>query len=100
MANMEDVLEVYQRPYDPTIPQICMDEQPVQLIKETRGPLPRAPGKPERYDYEYERNGTANIFMFSQPVAGQARCRWESTLEHGVRHRRSERYGSYCEVYI
>ncbi len=76
---MEDVLEVYQRPYDPTIPQICMDEQPVQLIKETRGPLPRAPGKPERYDYEYERNGTANIFMFSQPVVGGRRV---SVREH------------------
>ena len=76
---MEDVLEVYQRPYDPTIPQICMDEQPVQLIKEPRGPLPRAPGKPERYDYEYERNGTANIFMFSQPVVGGRRV---SVREH------------------
>ena len=73
MANMEDVLEVYHRPYDPTIPQICMDEQPVQLIKETRVPLPGAPGKPERYDYEYERNGTASIFMFSQPVVGWRR---------------------------
>ena len=70
---MEDVREVYPRPYDPTIPQICMDEQPVQLIRETRAPLPVAPGKPERYDYEYERNGTANIFMFSQPLAGWRR---------------------------
>lgn len=70
---MEDVLEVYQRPYDPAIPQICMDEQPVQLIKETRVPLPGAPGKPARYDYEYERNGTASIFMFSQPLAGWRR---------------------------
>lgn len=47
---MEDVLEVYHRPYNPNIPQICMDEQPVQLIKETRTPLPVEPGKPERYD--------------------------------------------------
>ena len=73
MANMEEVLAVYQRPYDPTIPQICMDEQPVQLIKETRLPLPVTPGKPQRYDYEYERNGTANIFMFSQPLVGWRR---------------------------
>ena len=73
MANMEEVVAVYQRPYDPTIPQICMDEQPVQLIKETRLPLPVTPGKPQRYDYEYERNGTANIFMFSQPLVGWRR---------------------------
>ena len=54
---MEDVLEVYQRPFDPHFPVVCMDEQPVQLIKETRTPLPPEPGKPERYDHEYERNG-------------------------------------------
>ena len=55
---MEDVLSVYQRPYDPEIPVVCMDEQPMQLTKETRIPLPAEPGKPERYDHEYERNGT------------------------------------------
>lgn len=71
---MEDVLAVYQRPYNPNIPQICMDEQPVQLIKETRTRLPLEPGKPERYDYEYERNGTTNIFMFSQPLEGWRRA--------------------------
>jgi hypothetical protein len=70
---MEDVPAVYQRPYDPTLPQICMAEQPVQLLQETRVPLPGAPGKPERYDYEYERKGTASIFMFSQPVVGWRR---------------------------
>jgi transposase len=67
---MEDVLEVYHRPYDPEMPVVCMDEQPVQLTKETRIPLPIAPGQPERYDYEYERNGTASIFMFCEPKAG------------------------------
>ena len=71
---MEDVLEVYQRPYNPNLPQICRDEQPVQLIKEPRTPLPLEPGKPERYDYEYERNGTTNIFMFSQPLEGWRRA--------------------------
>lgn len=71
---MEDVLEVYHRPLTPHIPQICMDEQPVQLLKEARTPLPLEPGKPERYDYEYERNGTTNIFMFSQPLAGWRRA--------------------------
>lgn len=70
VANMEDILEVYQCPYDPTVPLICMDEQPTQLIKETRNPLPMKPGQEQRYDYEYERNGTAAIFMFSEPLNG------------------------------
>lgn len=76
---MEDVLEVYHRPYDPETPVVCMDEQPVQLTKETRTPLPREPGKPERYDHEYERNGTASIFMFCEPKAGK---RTVSAHEH------------------
>ncbi|GAA6623023.1 hypothetical protein NUACC26_088480 [Scytonema sp. NUACC26] len=67
---MENVLEVYHRPYDADFPVICMDEQPIQLVKETRTPLPMEPGKPERYDSEYERNGTASIFMFCEPKAG------------------------------
>ena len=70
VAHMEDVLDVYQRPYDPQVPMVCMDEHPVQLLKETRQPLPAAPGKPEKVDYEYERNGTANIFMFTEPLNG------------------------------
>jgi hypothetical protein len=70
VAHMEDVLEVYHRPYDPQIPMVCMDEQPVQLIQEVRHPLPAEEGKPERYDYEYERNGTANLFMFTEPLTG------------------------------
>lgn len=70
VAHMEDVLEVYHRPYDPTRPVVCMDEQPVQLIKETRLPLPAAPGRPECVDYEYERNGTANVFLFTEPLGG------------------------------
>lgn len=67
---MEDVLAVYERPYDPAAPVVCMDEQPVQLVKETRQPIPAAPGRPARVDYEYERNGTAAIFMFTEPKAG------------------------------
>jgi hypothetical protein len=70
---MEDVLAVYHRPYDPRRPVICMDEQPVQLIKETRLPLPATPGQPLRVDYEYERIGTANIFLFTEPLAGWRR---------------------------
>ncbi len=67
---MEDVLEIYHRPYDPKRPVVCMDEQPVQLIKETRQPLPVKPGQPECFDYEYERNGTVSLFMFSEPLSG------------------------------
>jgi hypothetical protein len=67
---MEDVLELYKRPYNSAIPVICMDEQPTQLIKETRMKIPVEPGKPERVDYEYERNGTAVNFMFTEPLAG------------------------------
>lgn len=67
---MEDVLEIYHLPYAPTCPVICMDEQPVQLVKETRVPLPAKPGQPEAVDYEYERNGTANIFIFTEPLTG------------------------------
>jgi hypothetical protein len=67
---MEDVLEIYHLPYSPTRPVICMDEQPVQLVKETRVPLPAKSGQPASIDYEYERNGTANIFMFTEPLTG------------------------------
>ena len=70
VAHMEEVLDVYHMPYDPQLPMVCMDEQPVQLIQEVRKPLPAEEGQPERYDYEYERNGTANIFMFTEPLSG------------------------------
>jgi hypothetical protein len=66
---MEDVLDLYERPYDSRFPVICMDEQPVQLIGETQLLLPMEPGHPERYDYEYRRNGTAVNFMFTEPLA-------------------------------
>jgi hypothetical protein len=70
VAHMEEVLEIYHLPYDPKRPVICMDEQPIQLVKETRIPLLAKPGYPESTDYEYERNGTANIFLFTEPLAG------------------------------
>jgi hypothetical protein len=69
-AAMEDVLDVYAQPYDPVCPVLCMDEQPVQLLKETRTPIPATRKHPRRVDYEYERAGTANIFMFAEPLAG------------------------------
>jgi hypothetical protein len=68
---MEDVLDVYARPYDPKRPQVCFDELLVQLIAETRNPLPPKAGQPKRYDYEYKRNGTRNLFVFFQPLAGR-----------------------------
>ena len=70
VARMEDVLDIYRWEYDETCPVVCMDEQPTQLVKETRQPLPCEPGKPAKYDYEYERNGTANNFMFTEPLGG------------------------------
>ena len=66
--HMEDILEVYKRPADPKHPVVCFDEKPVQLVSEKRIPLPSRPGKPERYDYEYRREGVANLFMFFAPM--------------------------------
>lgn len=68
---MEDVLEVYAEPYDPTRPKVNFDETSKQLIKETRQPLPARPGKRPRFDYEYERNGTRNLFLFVEPQPGE-----------------------------
>jgi hypothetical protein len=66
--HMEDVLDVYQRPFDPKYPLVCFDETPVQLVSETRQALPLKVGQPARYDYEYHREGTANLFMFFAPL--------------------------------
>jgi hypothetical protein len=70
VAAMEDVLELYAEPYDPQRPVVCFDEVPVQLIAETRQPVPAQPGQPERFDYEYRRNGTCNQFVWVEPLAG------------------------------
>jgi hypothetical protein len=67
---MEDVLAVYHRPYDAKRPLVCLDEASKQLIGETVQPLPAEPGQPERFDYEYVRNGTVNLFMISEPLLG------------------------------
>jgi hypothetical protein len=69
-ASMEEVLDVYARPYDSQYPVLCMDEQPIQLLKETRTPIAGTKKHPRRVDYEYERAGTASIFMFCEPLAG------------------------------
>jgi hypothetical protein len=82
VANMEEVLETYAQPYDPRHPVVCMDEQPIQLLKETRVPIPATKEHPRRVDYEYERAGTASIFMFCEPLSG-----WR---EVSVRERRTK----------
>ncbi len=70
MARMEDVIEVYHRPYDEKRPLICIDESSKQLVSEVRAPLPVRPGAVARYDYEYKREGVANLFMVSEPLLG------------------------------
>ena len=72
---MEDILEVYQRPYDPKRPLVCLDETSKQLIAETRVPIAAKPGRPARHDYEYRRNGTANLFMMFAPLEGWRRVK-------------------------
>jgi hypothetical protein len=70
VAHMENIIETYEKPYDPARPVVCMDEQPVQLVRETRTPLAATKTRPKRVDYEYERAGTANIFLFTEPLSG------------------------------
>ena len=73
--KMEDVLDVYRRPYDARRPQVCLDETSKQLIGETRTPIPAANGREARYDHEYKRNGVANLFMIFEPLAGRRRVK-------------------------
>lgn len=75
VCNMEDVLDVYKRPYDEKKPVVCMDETNKQQLKEVRAPIPIEPGKPERFDTEYERNGTSNIFISFEPLKGKRRLK-------------------------
>src|SRR5262245_61270345 len=94
-AAMEDVLEVYTRAHDPARPFVCLDETSKQLVAETRTPLPMQPGPAARYDYEYERNGTASLFMLFAPLEGWRhvtvterlveRFEWHYTPRHGSR---------------
>ena len=92
---MEQVLDVYKRPYDPKSPVVCMDETPRQLIKATRTPIPGTRGRLERHDYEYERCGIYTVFMASEPLAGKrfvkaterkTKCDWAAFHEG---HRRT-----------
>jgi hypothetical protein len=70
VANMEMVLDVYKRPFDPLYPVVCMDESPKQLIAETTIPIPASPGEAAKYDYEYKRCGVCNVFLACEPLAG------------------------------
>lgn len=85
---MEDVLQVYQRPYDPDFPVVCLDEASKQLIGEVAPPDPPAPGKPKRIDYEYQRNGTSNLFMMCEPLRGWRHVR--------VTERRTRQDWAWC----
>lgn len=85
---MEDVLDLYTLPYDPRYPQVCFDETSKQLIGESRTPLPAKPGELERYDYEYVRNGVANLFMFFAPLHN-----WRHVK---VTERRTKEDWAYC----
>jgi hypothetical protein len=108
VACMEEVLETYAKPYDPKHPLLCMDEQPVQLIGETRVPIPATKEHPQRVDYEYERKGTASIFMFAEPLSGfrQATARprrtkidWALEVAHllDTRYAECERITLVCD---
>jgi len=88
---MEDVLDVYRRPYDPKQPLVCMDETSKQLVGEVRTPLPPGPGQPERYDSEYTRNGVSSLFVFYEPLVGhrqlhisdhRTRIDWAHCIKH------------------
>ena len=83
MAAMEQVLDVYKRPYNPRLPVVCMDETPRQLIKETRTPIPRKRGRLERHDYEYERCGVYTVFLAGEPLAGR---RFLKATERKTKH--------------
>jgi hypothetical protein len=94
VASMEDVLDIYSRPYNKRIPVLCMDEQPIQLLKETRLPIAATREHPLRVDYEYERAGTASIFMFCEPLSGwrqvavrerRTKIDWASEVEELLR---------------
>ncbi len=91
------MLEVYTRPYDPRYPQVCMDEVSKQLLRDTRTPLPMEPGRVQRHDYEYERGGVVNVFLFCEPLQGR---RWVDVTEqrtkvdwaHQIKELVDERY--------
>jgi hypothetical protein len=93
---MEDVLDIYHRPYDSKFPVVCLDESNKQLVKETQVPLPAEPGQPQRYDHEYERNGVCNLFMFSEPLAG---WRHVEITEHRTKQDYARQMKALVDIY-
>ena len=93
---MEDVLDVYARPYDATRPMVCMDETNKQLLEEVREPLPMKPGQPARSDNEYRREGVANLFMFFEPLAGWRRV---NVTDRRTRHDWAEAMRELADVH-
>jgi len=94
---MEDVLDLYSQPYDPKCPQVCFDERPCELRAEVRDGLPLKPGQPARYDTEYERRGSCNLFMFCQPHAG---WRHAKVTEHRKKEDFAECMRELVDVYF
>jgi hypothetical protein len=92
---MEDVLEVYTRPYDPRVPQVCWDETSTQLLRDVRTPLPVAPGQPARIDPEDERGGVLNLFLGCEPLAGR---RWVSVTEQRTKIDWAHQIQELCDV--
>ena len=108
VACMENVLDTYSQPYDERFPVLCMDEQPVQLLKETRVPIPATKHHARRVDYEYERAGTASIFMFTEPLRGwrkvsvrkqRTKVDWAMEMEEllSTRYAKAERVILVCD---
>ncbi len=102
---MEDILEVYKRPYDPKRPQICMDEVKTQLLKDVREPVALKPGKVRRQDYEYQREGVCNVFLAVEPLSGKRftqvrQQRTRSDWAHFMRHLLDEHSGQAEKVVL
>jgi hypothetical protein len=105
VCQMEDVLEVYERPYDPACPQVCLDEAAKQILGEVREPLPLESGRPQRYDNEYERHGTCALFMLFEPLAGVRQVivrerRTKVDYAHVIRYLCDEMYAEAKQIVL
>jgi len=103
VCQMEEVLDLYKLPYDPDYPLVCLDESCKQLVSETRQPLPLEAGQPERYDYEYERQGVCNLFMFFEPLTGWRHVevtdqRTQVDYAHQLKYLADKRYASAKKI--
>jgi hypothetical protein len=105
VAHMEDVLETYAKPYDPDVPVVCMDEQPVQLVNDVKVPIAATKAHPRRVDYEYERAGVANVFMFTGPLSGwrevmirekKTKADWVITMAELLLHPQAWQLAKHC----